>query len=255
MSPEPTAGTRGAAPTRAAGARARAKLEMRGEILAAARRALAHEGPSGLSLRAVARDVGLVSSAVYRYFPSREALLTTLIVESYDALGDAVDAAEAAVPRALVASRFRAVARAARAWGHAEPQQWSLIFGSPIPGYDAPTDTVGAATRVPLVLAGILEDAHRAGTVAPAARLLPDVHDALEMRAVFAADVPDQLLVRGLVGLTYVLGGITLELFGHRHRVVGRAGADAVFEHELDEIVRVVGFVDPTGGDPAPSGM
>lgn len=170
--------------------RVRAKLEMRREILDAARRALAEEGPAGVRFRAVARDVGLVSSGVYRYFPGRDALLTALIIESYDALGDRVETAERAVPRTAFAQRFRAVARAARRWARAQPQQWSLIFGSPIPGYDAPTDTVRAATRLPLALAGILHEAYAAGAVKPATSLLPDAHDALELRTAVPEPVP-----------------------------------------------------------------
>ncbi len=236
----------------AASVRVRAKLEMRGEILAAARRALAQEGPAGLSFRAVAREVGLVSSAVYRYFPSRDALLTALIVESYDGLGDQVEAAERDVPRTAFAGRYRAVARAARRWARDEPHQWTLIFGSPVPGYDAPTETVRAATRVPLTLACILRDAHTAGAVKPAESVLEDVHEALELRTALADPVPDQLLVRGLVAWTYILGAITTELFGHRHRVVSPPGADAVFEYELDEMVVLVGFLDlnQQPGDP-----
>ena len=63
-------------------------------ILDAGRRRLASDGATGLSLRAVARDVGMVSSAVYRYVPNRDALLTALIIESYDALGAAAEEAE-----------------------------------------------------------------------------------------------------------------------------------------------------------------
>ncbi len=230
--------------TAPATARTRAKLQMRADILDAARRSLDADGPSGVSLRAVAREVGLVSSGVYRYFESRDALLTALIIESYDALGERVEAAEAAVDRGAFAERYRAVARAARAWGRAEPHQWALIFGSPIPGYDAPQDTVRAATRLPLTLARVLADAHAAGAVRPAARRLPAAHDALELRDAVAGDPPDQLLVRGLVAWTYVLGAVTTEVFGQRHRVVAADGADAVFECELDELVELVGFTD-----------
>ena len=79
---------------RAQGVRARARAEMRTEILDAARGQLAQEGAAGLSLRAVAREVGMVSSAVYRYFDNRDALLTALIIDAYDSLGEAVEAAE-----------------------------------------------------------------------------------------------------------------------------------------------------------------
>ena len=86
----------------------------------------------------------MVSSAIYRYFPSRDDLLTALIIDAYDALGDAVEAADAAVDRADLRGRWLAVCRAARAWALAHPAEYALIYGSPVPGYAAPDDTVGA---------------------------------------------------------------------------------------------------------------
>src|ERR1700754_758209 len=92
----------------AAGTRARVRAELTREIVDVARRHLASEGAAALSLRAVARELGMASSAVYRYFPSRDDLLTTLIVEAYDALGTAAEKAEAAAPRTDLRARWRA---------------------------------------------------------------------------------------------------------------------------------------------------
>ena len=89
----------------AASIRARVRAEMTDEIKAVARRHLATDG-ADLSLRAVARDMGMVSSAIYRYFPSRDDLLTALIIEAYNALGDAVEAADAAADRADLRGRW-----------------------------------------------------------------------------------------------------------------------------------------------------
>ncbi|HEY9521654.1 MAG TPA: helix-turn-helix domain-containing protein, partial [Thermopolyspora sp.] len=80
-------------------ARERARAELIGEIKEAAKRQMAVTGATGLSLRAVARELGMVSSAIYRYFPSRDDLLTALIIEAFDAVGEAVEGATAAVPR------------------------------------------------------------------------------------------------------------------------------------------------------------
>src|SRR5207248_3208991 len=77
-------------------ARDRARIELTDEIKAVARRHLAEHGSAALSLRAVAREVGMVSSAVYRYFPSRDELLTALIIDAYDAVGERAEAAERA---------------------------------------------------------------------------------------------------------------------------------------------------------------
>ena len=124
--------------------RAQAREQMRGAILETARAHLAEHGAVGLSLRAVARDVGMVSSAVYRYFPSRDALLTALIIDAYDSLGAAVEKAERRVPRDDLLGRWRAIATTTRRWARADPHQYALVYGSPVPGYAAPQDTVGS---------------------------------------------------------------------------------------------------------------
>jgi AcrR family transcriptional regulator len=88
----------------------------------------------------------MVSSAVYRYFPSRDDLLTALIIDGYNALGSAAgdaDAACRATTRRLVACR------AVRDWALAHPHEYSLVYGSPVPGYQAPEQTAGPATRSP----------------------------------------------------------------------------------------------------------
>src|SRR4051794_38664872 len=97
-------------------ARERVRAELMQEIADVARRHLATEGAGGLSLRAVARDMGMVSSAISRYFPSRDDLLTTLIVDGYNAIGAVVEAADAACPRDEFTTRWIAVCRAVRDW-------------------------------------------------------------------------------------------------------------------------------------------
>src|SRR5471032_709624 len=114
-------------------ARDRARAEITGEIKAVARRQLAEHGSAALSLRAVAREVGMVSSAVYRYFPSRDELLTALIVDAYDAVGEAVEHALAAKRRGNFVARWVAMSRAIRAWALAHPHEYALIYGSPVP--------------------------------------------------------------------------------------------------------------------------
>jgi AcrR family transcriptional regulator len=208
-------------------ARERARAEITGEILEVARRQLASDGAAGLRLRAIARDLGMVSSALYRYFPSRDALLTRLIVDAYDSLGTAVEQDEAAVDRPDVAGRFAAVCRAVRAWALDHPNEYGLIYGSPVPGYAAPADTIGPASRVSLVLVGILTDAATAGRLWPppdGASVSPEGHQALEpLRRVFAPEVPDRLVLHGLMVWTGLFGTVSFELFGQLHNVVGEA--------------------------------
>src|SRR5690349_22435274 len=101
--------------------RDRARARTMAEIVRIGREHLASEGAAALSLRAVARELGLVSSAVYRYVASRDELLTLLVVDGYDELGDAVDAALVEVDRSDHVGRMVAIGRAVRAWGLAEP--------------------------------------------------------------------------------------------------------------------------------------
>src|SRR6476660_4653244 len=151
----------------APGVRARVRAELTREIAEAARRHLASDGAAALSLRAVARQLGMASSAVYRYFPSRDDLLTALIIEAYSALGDALEGADAGVDRRDVVGRWLAVCRAARVWAREHRHEYALLYGSPVPVYRAPQSTVQQAVRIPLALLGPLRDGWRAGIVHP----------------------------------------------------------------------------------------
>src|ERR1700692_2171265 len=112
-------------------ARERARAELTREIKEAARRQLAAVGADGLSLRAVSRELGMASSALYRYFPSRDDLLTALIIDAYNALGEAsANALAGAGPGAGRAHGVPAC-HAIRAWALANPHEYALIYGSP----------------------------------------------------------------------------------------------------------------------------
>ncbi len=152
----------------AASIRARVRAEMIDEIKETARRQLATEG-ANLSLRAITRELGVVSSALYRYFASRDELLTALIIDAYNAIGEAGERADAAITERLdLTRRWLAVANAWRDWALAHPAEYALIHGSPVPGYAAPADTIAPASRRFLVIAAIIRDGHQSGVLAPA---------------------------------------------------------------------------------------
>src|SRR6266487_4929755 len=132
MRPSPSAGS--PAPTRRARQRA-AAIE---EIKALARRQLAEQGPGALSLRAIAREMGTAPSALYRYFPSHSDLVTVLCVEAYDSLAAALVAARDAVPAGDHGGRWLAVCHSFRRWSLDHRADFALIFGTPLPGYQAP---------------------------------------------------------------------------------------------------------------------
>ena len=138
--------------------RARVRAEMVDEIKRVALEHLAEEG-AALSLRAVARDMGMVSSALYRYFPSRDDLLTALILDAYNSMGEASERGDATVrDRRDLFGRFLATGHAIRDWAVERPHEYALVYGSPVPGYQAPTDTVEPSTRPYAVFAMILAD-------------------------------------------------------------------------------------------------
>src|SRR5258705_2213883 len=173
--------------------RARVRAEMTEEIKAIARRHLATDG-ANLSLRAVARDLGVVSSAIYRYFASRDDLLTALILDAYNALGASVERADAAVPRGDLTGRWMAVCDAVRQWALAQPHEYALIYGSPVPGYNAPQDTVAAATRAVTVLGRVVQDAavNQAIRIGDDPDLPEEVsEDVRRISTVIAPDVPE----------------------------------------------------------------
>jgi AcrR family transcriptional regulator len=211
-------------------ARARARAEITSEILDAGRRYLATDGASGLSLRAIARDLGMASSAVYRYVASRDDLLTKLIIEAYDSLGAAAEAAEAAVDRSEIGGRWAVICRAVRTWAIANPNEYALIYGSPVPGYVAPTDTIGPASRVSNLLVGILVDA--AAGEAPPGEEFADWRVALQpVRDALPKGVSATAIQTGLMVWSALFGVISFELFGQFHNVVAEdsASRDAFF--------------------------
>jgi len=210
------------------------RIELTNEIKDVARRQLAEEGSSALSLRAVAREVGMVSSAVYRYFPSRDELLTALIIDAYESVGAAVTVAEAEIGRGDFTGRWLAATRAFRSWAVERPHEYALIFGSPVPGYEAPQDTVDPATIVPRVLLAILQDAARSGAeIGDRTRRIPAALriDLRNLREVADLELPDHSLVVALMGWTQLVGAVSFELFGHLHNVI--VDYDTYFEHQM----------------------
>ena len=222
--------------------RAQNRLATIEQIKRIARTHLATEGPD-LSLRAVARDLGVVSSAVYRYFASRDELLTALILDGYASMADAVEAAEAGVPRRQLLNRWLALGRAVREWSVARPHEYALLYGSPVPGYRAPQDTTDQAQRPVRVAMRILADGVARGAVdVPADRLPRSVRadvDAVAADPDFAG-VPTALVARGMSAWAHLFGTVSFELFGR----FGPAITDwpAYFDHQLRVMARELGL-------------
>lgn len=199
--------------------RERARRETLARIQRLALHQLADQGADGLSLRAIARELGMVSSAIYRYYPGRDELLTALVVAAYDDLADALEAAAGGgrADRRGPLRRWRETCGAFRAWALAEPHRWLLLYGTAVPGYRAPADTVAPAGRVVAALmaagtGGTPEPVTAA--VSPAATLgrqLATVRDVLAL----PADTDPTLVLRLSGSFARLVGAVGLELGGH----------------------------------------
>jgi AcrR family transcriptional regulator len=225
--------------TPAGSVRARVRAGLVEEIKTTARRHVAEQGASALSLRAVAREVGMVSSAVYRYFASRDDLLTALIVDAYNAFGAAVEEAAAPRRRADFNARWSGICTAVRDWARANPHEWALLYGTPVPGYAAPVDTIDPAGIAPLAMLRVVADGVADGTVVSVPASLPRSvrADMAKLRDDAGLAIPDDVLVRGLCAWASLFGAVNFELFGHLHNVISDYAA------YFDAQMRAVGAV------------
>jgi AcrR family transcriptional regulator len=224
-------------------ARERARAELTREITEIGRRQLGTEGATGLNLRAIARELGMVSSAVYRYFPSRDDLLTALIIDAYNAIGDAVEQADAACPRHDHGGRWRAVCHAVRDWALAHPHEYALLYGSPVPGYQAPADTVAPATRDTAVYGRILSEAYAAGALVPPdgfPQPPPSFSGDADVVRELMPGLPDDLVARAIAAWTGLFGFVSFEVFGQFANVI--EDRKTLFDHQVRTFGRLTGL-------------
>jgi len=223
------------------GKRQESRKQIEARIVELGRRHLVDRGAAGLSLRAIARDLGMVSSAVYRYVSSRDELLNLLLVDSYSDLANAVDRARDAVTDPW-SEDVSAIARATRRWAVAHPAQWALLYGSPVPGYHAPPERTSAVgTRVvraifDAIAAGIVAgDIRLTDTVAPQ----PMSSDFERIRQLFGFPGDDSVVAKCFLFWAGVLGAISLEVFG-QYGVDTLTDPEAVFETQLRLLVDIL---------------
>lgn len=216
--------------------RAQARAQMLTEIRTRALAQLAEEGAAGLSLRAIARDLGLVSSGIYRYYANRDELLTALIVEAYDELATAVAAAAVAEheSRQCFLTRWGAF----RGWALAQPARFQLLYGSPVPGYRAPAETIASATAVLVALLEVLP----AGPLDGGRAADPALDQQLTAVARgLGVDLVGPRMSTAVAGFAELVGLVTLELGGHL--VGGFEPADALVAQALHDLADRLGLV------------
>lgn len=223
------------------GKRQDSREQLEEKIVDLGRRQLVDQGAAGLSLRAIARDLGMVSSAVYRYVSSRDELLTLLLVDAYADLADTVDRARDSQAE-LWSDDVIAIAHAVRRWAVAHPARWALLYGSPVPGYHAPAErTVAVGTRV----VGAFLDAVAAGIATGDIRLTngvasqPMSSDFDRIREEFGFPGDDQVVAKCFLMWAGVVGAISLEVFG-QYGADTLTDPEAVFDGQLQLLVGVL---------------
>ena len=207
-------------------------------IMKVAKRLIGKYGASGLSLRQVAREMGVVSSALYRYFATRDELLTALIIDAYNDLGAAVERADAECDQVDVRARWWAATGAIRKWAKKNPESYGLIYGTPVSGYDAPRAlTIAPATRVTRVLGRILSDDYAGrGRRRRIRQSAPELMQALNIANLSdqIPNVPADSYVEALMAWIQIFGFVSFELFGHLEGSV--RDDDALYEMVVSEL-------------------
>lgn len=211
------------------GPRALARQRTMGRIVELGNAQLIEHGVAGLSVREIARGLGMVSSAIYRYVSSRDDLLTLLIVDAFADLADAVDhAVEGVPPDADPRDRFIALGDAMCAWATSHPERWTLLYGTPVRDYAAPAETTNAdGTRVIRAVLRIAAQSEAQGRAAAdgvlgGAELAPEVEALLEShRTEFGIDAAPATAFAALTAWSSLVGVISAHVFG-------QLGPDAV---------------------------
>lgn len=212
------------------------------EIKDTARQQIAEHGAAALSLRAIAREMGMTAPALYRYFCSRDDLVTALIVDAYHSLAEALASARDAHPPGNHTERIIAAANAYREWALTHPEQYDLIFGTPIPDYHAPMEITGPAAAASMsVLIQVLDAAYQDGKLSLAEpspallTLLQPWADKLDYAG------PPTIIHLALAHWAQIHGLVSLELFGHLTATPECGDVDPLFEAEIRALVSADG--------------
>jgi AcrR family transcriptional regulator len=222
------------------------------EIKATARQQMAQSGTAGISLSAIARAMEISPPALYRYFASRDDLVTALIVDAFNDLADAIQAAESAVEAETSALKIAASCLAYREWAIAHPVDFQLIYGNPIPGYVAPVEiTVPLARRPFDGLVRHFLEAYRTGQLIVPTEYTP-VPDTISAHLAIwlpeaGYDLPDTLVCLLMSTWARIHGMVMLELFEHLGPVVSDCAA--FYRYELGAFLQQLGLASQDEGN------
>ena len=192
---------------------------MNQEIKRIAWEQLQKSGASNLSLRAISREMNMTSSALYRYFKNRDALLTELIIDAYNNIGELVEENDAQIPAKEYHQRFISIGQTILEWGEDSPHRFFLVYGPPIPGYSAPTDTIDPGTRTQMTLYRLLgqwgadqqpDNSEPAPTIP--AKLDHQLREAAKTVGIAA---PAHVIIAGMAHWSELMGIVYSHFFNH----------------------------------------
>lgn len=206
---------------------------------------MAQVGGAALSLRAIARELGMTAPALYRYFDSRDALITALIVDAYRSVGDALEAARKSKPADEAGEQLLATLVAYRAWALAHPQDYALVFGTPLPDYQGPVDQVlPLAKRAFDIFVEIFEAGEKTGPLKPSAAYATPPRETQKKltawRKNYGYSCSTKALHLALVSWGRTHGLITLELFHFFEPFFG--DATELYEVEVRQLIKEAGL-------------
>ena len=207
-----------------------------------AREQIAERGAAALSLRAIARELSITAPAIYNYYPSRDDLVTALIVDAYHSLAAALAAARDAEQGNHV-ERIMASANAYRNWALTYPAEYSLIFGTPIPGYQAPMEITGPAAAANMsVLIQVLDDAYQDGKLAPGELAPARVEMLQPWTEKMGYAGPPGIIHLALASWAQIHGLVSLEIFGHLTPAPEYGDVYPFFEIEIQSMMARMGI-------------
>ncbi len=200
---------------------------------------IAEYGAPALSLRAIARELKITAPAIYNYFPDRDALVTALIIDAFTSFGDWQLEARDSVHAGDLVGRMKAIGLAYRGWAHTYPQRYQLIFGTPIPGYETPTEKVFPFSARSITASfSVVESFRAAGKLK--ADSFPEVKDEFkagyEMWKTQVGEVHPLSVFVAMIIWARVHGVVSLEIQGNLPPF--GANGDELYLTELDSIAR-----------------
>jgi len=208
--------------------RERYRAHVRHEVKQAALRQLAESGPAAVSISAIGKQLGMSGPALYRYFASRDELLTELTIDAYHDLADALGAAAGRAPDLGARARLDEIGRAYRSWALAQPHRYRLLYGPPLPGYDAHAQRLVEAAQASMaVLIEVLR-----GLGAPAAPPPAPLASQLSAWArKHSLEADPATALRALLAWSRLHGLVSLEIAGNYASM--NIDPDEVFEIQL----------------------